>query len=127
MDLKEYSSNSLSFIGDAVFTLRVRQYFVENHYQASASLQRKCNGYNSANGQTRVFRRLEEEGFFSEEELEVYKRGRNHITHIPKNGDRLTYECASGLEAVCGYLYLHDPDRLEEVFEKVFEGGPDNE
>ncbi|MCR4854653.1 MAG: Mini-ribonuclease 3 [Erysipelotrichaceae bacterium] len=127
MDLKEYSSNSLSFIGDAVFTLRVRQYFIENHYQASASLQKLCNGYNSAKGQTRVFHRLEEEGFFTDEELEVYKRGRNHITHIPKNGDRLTYECASGLEAVCGYLYLSDPERLEVFFEKVFEGGTANE
>ncbi len=127
MDLKEYSSNSLSFIGDAVFTLRVREFFVKNHYQSSASLQRLCNGYNSAAGQTKVFRRLESEGFFTEEELEAYKRGRNHITHIPKNGDRATYECASGLEAICGYLYLTDQERLEEFFGKVFEGGLHNE
>ena len=30
MDIKEISSNSLSFIGDAVFTLKVREYFIEN-------------------------------------------------------------------------------------------------
>ena len=127
MDLKEISSNSLSYIGDAVYTLKVREHFIVNHYQAAKSLQALCNRYNSASGQAAVFRRLNEEGFFSEEELEVYKRGRNHITHIPKNGDRLTYECASGLEAVCGYLYLSDPERLEVFFEKVFEGGTANE
>jgi ribonuclease-3 family protein len=70
---------------------------------------------------------LKEEGFFKEEELEAYKRGRNHISHIPKNGDLSTYECASGLEAICGYLYLTDKERLKLFFEKVFEGGVHNE
>ena len=127
MDPKEYSAYSLSYIGDAVFTLAVRRFFVEHHYQSSASLQKLCNGYNSAAGQTKIFRRLEEEGFFTKEELEVYKKGRNHISHIPRNGDRVTYECASGLEAVCGYLYLFHPERLEAFFGKVFEGGIHNE
>ena len=127
MDIREYSGTSFSFIGDAVFTLRVRQYFVENHYQSSKTLQKLCNGYNSAKGQTKVFHRLNDEGFFTEEELEIYKRGRNSIGHIPKNGDLKTYECASGLEAICGYLYLCDQERLEVFFEKVFEGGINNE
>ena len=127
MDIKEISSNSLSFIGDAVFTLRVREYFVTRKYQSSKSLQKLCNGYNSARGQTKVFNRLNEEGFFTEEELEAYRRGRNHISHIPKNSDLQTYEYASGLEAICGYLYLHDRERLERFFEKVFEGGINNE
>lgn len=127
MDIKEVSANSLSFIGDAVFTLKVREYFVSNKYQSSKSLQVLCNGYNSAKGQTKVFNRLKDSDFFSEEELEVYKRGRNHISHIPKNGDRLTYECATGLEAVCGYLYLTDKKRLEDFFNEVFKGGINNE
>ena len=74
-----------------------------------------------------MFNRLNDQGFFNEDELDAYKRGRNHISHIPKNGDLLTYECASGLEAICGYLYLTDRDRLEVFFDKVFEGGIYNE
>lgn len=127
MDIKEYSGSSLSFIGDAVYTLRVREYFVNNHYQASKSLQKLCNGYNSASGQYKTYMRLKEEGFFTDKELEIFKRGRNNISHIPKNGNLLTYEVASGLEAICGYLYLTDKDRLEVFFEKVFEGGIYNE
>ena len=127
MDIKEVSANSLSFIGDAVFTLKVREYFVSNKYQSSKSLQKLCNGYNCAKGQTKIFNRLNDQGFFKEEELDAYKRGRNHISHIPKNGDRLTYECASGLEAICGYLYLTNKNRLDEFFEEVFKGGIDNE
>ena len=127
MNLNELSSNSLSFIGDAVYTLRVREYYIANKYQGSKKLQSLCNRYNSAKGQFKTFSRLKDEDFFTEEELEVYKRGRNHITHIPKNGDRLTYETASGLEAVCGYLYLTDRNRLEEFFSEVFKGGIENE
>ena len=127
MDIKEISANSLSFIGDAVFTLRVREYFITNKYQSSKTLQKLCNGYNCAKGQTKIFNRLNDQGFFNEDELDAYKRGRNHISHIPKNGDRLTYECASGLEAICGYLYLTDKDRLEAFFNEVFKGGIDNE
>ena len=127
MDIKEISANSLSFIGDAVFTLRVREYFITNKYQSSKSLQKLCNGYNCAAGQTKVFNRLYEQEFFNKEELEAYKRGRNHISHIPKNGNRTTYECASGLEAITGYLYLTNKDRLEEFFNEVFKGGINNE
>ena len=127
MDIKEVSANSLSFIGDAVFTLRVREFFVTNRYQSSKTLQKLCNGYNCAKGQTKVFNRLNDEGFFKEDELDAFKKGRNHISHIPKNGDRLTYEIASGLEAICGYLYLTDRERLEEFFDEVFKGGIDNE
>lgn len=127
MDIKQISGNSLSFIGDAVFTLRVREYFIEHHYQSSKTLQVLCNGYNSASGQTKVFNRLNDKGFFTEDEIEAYKRGRNHIGHIPKNGNLQTYECASGLEAICGYLYLTNKDRLEEFFIEVFKGGINNE
>ena len=127
MDIREYSANSLSYIGDAVFTLRVRQFFIDNGYQSARTLQHLCNGYNSASGQRRVFERLEAENFFSEEELEIYKRGRNHISHIPKSSDRLSYEIATGLEALCGYLYLSDTKRLDEFFSEVFKGGIENE
>ena len=126
MDIKEVSANSLSFIGDAVYTLAVREYFISNKYQSSKSLQKLCNGYNCAKGQTKVFNRLNDNGFFTSEELEAYKRGRNHISHIPKNGDRLSYECASGLEAICGYLYLTDKKRLKKFFKEVFKGGIEN-
>lgn len=126
MNIKEYSSNSLSFIGDAVYTLEVRKHFVESRYQASKILQSLCNKYNSAKGQTAAFNSLNEENFFTKDELDIFKRGRNHITHIPKNGDRLSYETASGIEAIVGYLYLTDKERLKFFFEKIFEKGDKN-
>lgn len=127
MDIKEISSNSLSYIGDAVYTLKVREFFIEHRHQASKDLQKLCNRYNCARGQAAAYERLAEEGFFTEEEKKIFKRERNHITHIPKNGDRKSYETASGLEAIVGYLYLCDRERMEELFREVFKGGEENE
>lgn len=122
MDIKEISSNSLSFLGDAIYTLRVREHFISLKYQSSKDLQKLCNSYNSAKGQMKAFNRLKEMNFFNEEEMNAFKRGRNHITHIPKNGDLQSYQIASGLEAICGYLYLTNQKRLNELFDLILNG-----
>ena len=116
MDIKEVSSNSLSFIGDAVYTLNVRNYFVDNGYQSSNKLQYICNKYNSAKGQRKAYEYLKEKDFFNDKEKDIYKRGRNNIRHIPKSSDLLTYQIASGLEAIVGYLYLTGNKRLKSLF-----------
>ena len=120
MDIKEVSSNSLSFIGDAVYTLNVRKYFVENGYQASNKLQYLCNKYNSAKGQRKVYEYLIDINFLNDGEKNIYKRGRNNIRHIPKSSDLLTYQIASGLEAVVGYLFLTDKKRLDSLFKVLY-------
>ena len=44
------------------------------------------------------------------------KRGRNNSRSFhPKNTDILTYKKATGFEALIGYLYLNDKDRLNEI------------
>ena len=127
MDIKKYSANSLSFIGDAVYTLHVREFFIEKGYQASNKLQYLCNKYNSAKGQMKAYEYLCDIGFVGQEDEVIFKRGRNNIRHIPKNGDKHSYEVASGLEAITGYLYLTDNNRLEDMFSKIFDGVKDYE
>lgn len=127
MDIKDVSSNSLSFIGDAVYTLHVREFFINNKYQQSNKLQYLCNKYNSAKGQMKAYEYLCEIGFVNKEDELIFKRGRNNIRHIPKNGDKHSYEVASGLEALVGYLYLTDKQRMEELFRLVFSGVKDYE
>lgn len=122
IDIKQLNSNSFSFIGDGVYTLATRLYFINNKHQASKDLLHLCNRYNSASGQAKAYKHLLEINFFNEQELEIYKRGRNHINHVCKNCDLQTYLIASGLEAIVGYLYLTDKDRLKELFNKIFKG-----
>ncbi|MDD6004818.1 MAG: Mini-ribonuclease 3 [Erysipelotrichaceae bacterium] len=127
MDRNDLTGVTLSFLGDAVYSLRVREYYLKQGYRQAKMLQKLCTNYVSAKGQTKVYERLLKDNFFNEEELEVFKRGRNAIGHIPKNGDLKTYTIASGIEAITGYLYLEDSKRLDEFFDKVFEGGIENE
>ena len=121
------TGSALSYLGDAVYTLRIREYYLEKNYHSPKTLQTLTNRYNSAKGQMKAYERLMERGFFTKEEEEYFRKGRNAIRHIPKNGDRVSYEIASGLEAVTGYLYLCDKERLEEMFEVILEGGDENE
>ncbi len=123
----DLSGSSLSYLGDAVFTLRVREFLLSRHYSSPGMLQKLSSGYNSAGGQRKTFERLSQQDFFTEEEMQAFKRGRNDISHVPKSSDLLTYEIASGLEAICGYLYLTDRERLDELFTVIFEGGTSDE
>ncbi|MBR4462652.1 MAG: hypothetical protein IKS51_08745 [Erysipelotrichaceae bacterium] len=127
MDIKTLSGSALSYLGDAIFTLKVREFYLEHNYRTPGSLQQMTARYNSAAGQRKAYERMDREGFFTADELEVFKRGRNDISHIPASSDLVTYEIASGLEAICGYLYLMDQDRMNEVFDEIFKGGIENE
>ena len=53
----------------------------------------------------------------TEEEMAVFKRGRNTKSHtIPKNAVPSEYRKATGFEALIGFLYLKgDTERTEEL------------
>ena len=90
-------------------------------------LQELSKRYVSARGQMKVFNRLLEAHFFNDDDLTIFKRGRNAISHIPKNGDLVSYQIASGVEALCGYYYLFDQERMNLFFDEMFKGGEENE
>ena len=55
----------------------------------------------------------------TQEEEEVFRRGRNTAPHsVPKAASRGEYQAATGLEALFGWLYLQGrTDRLNQLFE----------
>ena len=106
---------NLAFIGDTVFDLYVRTLLVTQadakvHELHLMSAKRVCAG-----GQAQAFRRIEP--MLSEEELGIYKRGRNsHMGTVAKNASIADYRTATGLEALIGYLFLCGrDDRLTEL------------
>lgn len=123
MNAKLINGNTLAFIGDAVFSLQVREFFVSKGIQKSNVLQRKTVELVSAKGQAKILKTLLDENLLSEEELEIVKRGRNTKSHsVAKNADILTYRNATGFEALWGFLYLDNRyDRLKELSMIIFE------
>lgn len=120
MKYSEISANSYSFVGDAYHSLAVRMHLVKLGFQQPKTLQKHSLHFVSAKSQYEIFNYLKELEIFSQTELEIYKKGRNAINHIPKNGDLITYSVASGFEAIIGYLYIFDQPRLETIYQHIF-------
>ena len=59
----------------------------------------------------------------TEEELAVYKRGRNaHVHSVPPSASRADYLKATALECLLGYLYLHGATgRINQLFTIMME------
>lgn len=127
MKVSDFNPVSLAFLGDSLYSLKVREYYLLQGYRNGKILQELSKNYVSASGQSKVYYRLLANNFFTATELELFKMGRNHIGHIPKNGERNTYMVATGLECLCGYWYLFDKGRIESFFCEVFKGGLKNE
>ena len=88
-------------------------------------LQKEAVNYVSAVNQAKYITNLIDEGFFSDEEMDVIKRARNHKskTH-PKSCDVITYRYATALEAVIGFLELSgNKDRIISIMDKILKGG----
>ena len=117
MNVDEMTGSVLAFIGDAVMTLKVREYLVSLGYTKAKQLQEKSINYVSAKAQSAFISKFLPN--LSEEEMLIYKRGRNYKSHsTPKNTDSADYHAATGLEALWGYWHLTQQDqRIAEVFE----------
>ncbi|MDP4088604.1 MAG: ribonuclease III domain-containing protein [Bacillota bacterium] len=112
---------TLAYIGDAVYEVMVREYLVVNNQMLSAhKLHLKAVSYVKAHSQSEMFKSME--GQLSEEEISIYKKGRNSKSPtMPKNASVTDYRAATGLEALVGYLYITGQvDRLELIMKNVF-------
>lgn len=121
MDVQQYSGRTLAFLGDAVWSLIVRKYLIETGDTKGKVLQKDAIAYVSAKAQASFYDALHNENFFTEEEEELYRRGRNsHSGAVPRNTDVQTYRMSTGFEAVLGGLDLENKqDRIQEIFQAV--------
>lgn len=117
--VNEMSGSTLAYMGDVVWSLYVREYLIKLGYGKAHVLQKLTVKFVSAKAQARIFHKLEEENFFNEKEMDIFKRGRNYTGgSYPKNTDVQTYRISTGFEALIGYLYLEGlSDRIDLIFE----------
>jgi len=121
-ELITMSPLTLAYLGDTVFESYIREYLI------TKNINRKVNDYHKtaikyvkAPSQAKIIHEIESE--LSEEEIRIYKRGRNRKSHTSaKNADIVDYKCATGFEALIGYLYLkNEKERLEYIVKKGIE------
>ena len=119
VDVRAYSPLTLAYIGDAVYDLIIRTVVVERANRAANELHKRTTKYVKAEAQADMIEALMEH--LTEEELAVYKRGRNAKSYtMAKNATMADYRKATGMEALIGYLYLQN--KMDRVLELVHLG-----
>lgn len=117
----QYSPLSLAYIGDSVLDLMVKSYFVINTNKQTYKYHKDVSNIVKAVNQAKFIDMIMDE--LSEEEVGVYKRGRNTTTHSKaKNATLGEYRKATGLEALFGYMYLKgDTGRLKMFVDRMID------
>ena len=118
-NVKLLSPSVLAFVGDGVYGLCVRTKLSLVN-RPSGELHKLSVEYVKATAQAMAFSVIEPE--LSEEEIDVFKRGRNfHTARAPKSATNKEYHTATGLESLFGYLYLSGKqDRIDYLFEIIW-------
>jgi ribonuclease-3 family protein len=116
-DLQRFNPIALAFLGDAVYELVIRQQYLfppkrvqDYHQQVVAQVR--------AEQQAHYLDQLLPN--LTTTEQEIVRRGRN-ATPKSRRADPRIYQKATALETLIGYLYLTDLDRLEILFDQLFD------
>lgn len=106
---------TLAFVGDAVYSLYVREKLVKAGEDKLGVYQKAASAAVSARGQNELLKKIEP--LFTEEEAEIFRRARNSRKNSKaKNATAAEYNRSTGFEAVVGYLYLTENfPRIEEI------------
>lgn len=111
--VQQLSPAALAYVGDVVYELHIRmQYLMPPkqsrlyHQQVVAQVRAEAQAHH-----LHVLTPL-----LTEEEQRIVKRGRNAATKLkPKRLSPTIYQQATSFEALIGYLYLTNPERLTEL------------
>lgn len=116
----------LAFMGDAVIELFVREAVIAGGKRKIHALHKQAVDYVSARAQSVFLHELIEEGFLTDEEQAIIRRGRNTKAHsVPKNTDVQTYNYSTGFEALMGSLYFAGRhERIKAIMNKIFAKHP---
>lgn len=115
--MNEYNILTLAFMGDSVYDLYVRHHVIRSLKAKPNTLQREATIYVSAKSQSKTAQYLIDSNFLNEDELDIFKRGKNAKIHSKaKNASVMDYRMSTGFEAVLGSLYMsHQIERLEQI------------
>ena len=108
----------LAFVGDAVYSLFVREKLVFGSDCKTGELNKLATSYVKATAQAEFIKEIMP--LLTEEELAVFKRGRNaKKPSKSKSASVAEYNMSTGFEAVLGFLYMSgDYERLNIILNK---------
>lgn len=119
--IRAISSIGLAHLGDGVYELLVRTWLCAQGKATGRGLHRAAVALVRAPAQAERAERILP--LLTEEELAVFKRGRNaHVHTVPRSASRADYLRATALECLLAYLYLQGRrERINQLFAAMME------
>jgi len=110
--VQRLSPAALAYLGDAVYELHMRTWYLLPP-QRLQRYHEKVVAQVRAESQSAHLKMLEPH--LTSVELDILRRGRNAASSRSHRRDAETYQRASSLETLIGYLYLCNPQRLSQL------------
>lgn len=117
-EIKTLSPLVLAHVGDAYFHLFVRTRLLSVTHNITR-LHDLSAQIVSATAQAKTYHALE--NFLTDDERDIFRRGRNAKSHAPRKATVAEYHASTGFEALLGELFLRKNfQRLDEICELAF-------
>jgi len=114
--MQEINMRNYAHLGDAVWELFVREHIVDL-CQKPKDLHRMTTERVNSEYQANMLNLIESE--LTEIEEEIKRRARNMEVPVARRNNQSEYRQATAFEALLGYWYREDKERLEYIFEKL--------
>ena len=121
VDIREQSPLAMAFVGDAVYSLLIREHLVTDKRHPINKLNKMSVNYVSAKGQFLALELIGE--LLTEEEANMVRRGKNTSkASVAKNASVEEYRASTGFECLLGYLKLtNQDDRINTLVGYILE------
>lgn len=121
INIKETNGLSLAYLGDAVWEIVVREYFIATGHKVN-KLNKLAVNYVNAKGQSKIYKKIIED--MEEKYKEAARKAKNaKIKSYPKTCTMDEYRDATAFEALIAALYIDGQmDRIKQIFVDNVEG-----
>ena len=120
-DIRDYTGLELAFIGDAIWELETRKYYLQFGYNIP-TLNKHVKSKVNARYQSLIYKQII--GDLDEEFKVIGKRAKNsNIKTFPKTCTVMEYKEATALEAIVGAMYLlNKEEEIKKIINIVIKG-----
>ena len=120
-DIREMSGLELAFLGDAIWELEIRKYYLQFGYNI-LTVNKHVKSKVNAKFQSQIYQKIKDE---LDEEIQIIgKRAKNsNVKTFPKSCTVMEYKEATALEAIIGAMYLlNKEEEIKKIINMVVKG-----
>lgn len=116
---EEFNGTVLAYLGDAVIELWTRELLISVGITSSAVASSEALLFVTAKAQSEAYEAVKD--ILTDEETDVFKRGRNAHVTVPKSAAPADYHRSTGFEALMAALWLDGRrDRIDEILSAAY-------